>query len=119
MFQALTKNLARNFRQLGFRIMQVEEVNGLEAQIFAGAFDLVAQVVGRNAMHAAHHLLRVHDSALDVFLQEIAARIRREVAVKREISGFGGDENFLPGDVSAGEQPGQGGPIFRSERWWR
>ena len=75
--------------------MQVKEVNGFQPEILARALNLVLQIVGRYAMHAANKFLGVEHTTVDVLALEIAARIGREIRVKGQIAGLGGNKHFV------------------------
>src|SRR5215468_6107728 len=89
--------------------MQVKEVNGFEAEVLARAVDLVAKVVRRHAMHAADDIFGIDDSALDVLLYEIAARIGWQIAIEREIACLGAYKNLVTLQVATGRNHSQGG----------
>ena len=86
--------------------MQVKQVDGLEPKVLARAVDLIAQVIGRHAMHAAHYFFRIDDPAFDIFPHKVTPGISREIAVEREVARLGGDENLIPRNLSASNQRG-------------
>ena len=47
--------------ELRLGIVQVEDVDGVDAQIGAAAVDLVGQEIGRHGMHAAHHIFGLQE----------------------------------------------------------
>ncbi len=53
---ALVELLAVQKAELGFGIVQVEDVDGVDAQIGAAAIDLVGQKIGIHGMHPAGYL---------------------------------------------------------------
>jgi len=60
-----------DFRELRFRIVQVIDINALDAEIFQAAPKLVFQKFWRHAMTAGGDILRAEDSGLDVFAEKI------------------------------------------------
>src|SRR5205085_5845374 len=85
-----------NLSELGFGVVEIKNVNGVQHQILARALNLVGQVDGGHAMHSASNLSGIEDAAFDVFTSEIGARISRNLAIEAEISRFGADQDFIP-----------------------
>ena len=77
---AVFKLRRRPEAELGFGVVQVEDVDGVHAQIGAAAVDLVGQKPGREGVHAAHH---------------VAGRERIGDGAGGQKSGFGADDNFI------------------------
>src|SRR5437764_1383323 len=85
-----------NLSELGFGIVEIENVDGFQHQILARTFNLVGQIDGGHAMHSARNLSGIEDAAFDVFTSEIGARIIRNLAIEAEISSLGADQHFIP-----------------------
>ncbi len=66
--------------ELGFGVVQVEDVDGVHAQIGAAAVDLIGQKPGREGVHTAHY---------------VAGRKRFGDGAGSQKSGFGTNDNFI------------------------
>src|SRR3954469_4381015 len=95
LFQPLQKDNASDIAQLRFGIVQVEEIDRLESQITAGSFNLIIEKFGGNAMHASRQLLRIENSRLNVLAHEISARIRRHLAIERQVASLGRNKDLI------------------------
>src|SRR6476620_84839 len=99
MFEAFAENFWRDLRQLGLRIVEVEEVDGFETEVLPRALNLVTEVLGGHAVHAANDFLGIDDPAFEILAGKITARIGWQISVEGKIAGLGGNENFRPGYV--------------------
>jgi len=72
-------------RELRLGIVQIEDVNGVDAEISAAAVDLVSEKVRRHAVHAGNHI-RLQQSGRD--------------RTGREESGLGTHHDFLAAELS-------------------
>ena len=75
--------------------MKVENVDGFEIEIAAGALDLILEIRRGHTMHATSELSRVDNARLNVFAAEVGARIGGQVAIKRKVASLGADHNFV------------------------
>src|ERR1017187_1957619 len=66
-----------NFAQLRFRIVQIENVHALDAEIPAAAIKLILQVARRHTMAARGDFFGAENSRLDIFAREIFIRVLR------------------------------------------
>ena len=107
--QALPKNLRGHVRELRLRIVQIEDIDGCQAKIPAGALDLVLEIRRRNAVHASGKVLGIEDAGLDVLLHKIFARIRGEISVEREIARLRANQDFITPNIACAHQLRKGG----------
>src|SRR5438445_3238435 len=95
-FQAAAEDIVRDIGELRFWIVHMKQVDRLESQIVTGTLDLIFQKSGRHAMHSPGQLLEIENAGLDILAPEVSPRIGGHVAVKREISRLGADQDFIP-----------------------
>src|SRR5439155_12080000 len=78
---AALKHVARHEAELGFRVVEIEHVDGVHAQVGPAALDLIGQKLRRYAMHAARDLVLLENHWHGARYQE---------------PGLGADHNLIP-----------------------
>src|SRR5574341_1686634 len=96
--------------ELRFGVVDVIDVERVEAEVGAASLDLVAEVAGRHAVRAARHVAGPDDSRLEVRRREPRARVARDGAVERDVAALGGDDDLVAADDPAADRGGQGRP---------
>src|SRR5277367_3882871 len=99
----LQKIRARHFAQLGLRIVQVVDVDALDAEIAQATLQLIFQESRRHAVAAAYKVVRAEYSGLDVFAIEIFRRIGRHCAIGSQIPALGAENKFFARDSLFGQ----------------
>src|SRR6476660_5977562 len=82
----LEKLRPRDRGQLGFRIVDVIDVDRVEAEVGAAHLEHCAEIARRHAMRTLDQLARPDQSAADVLLLEPRSRIGRHRAVERDVT---------------------------------
>ena len=78
----------RNFTELSFRIMKIENINTIDSQIRQAARQLILQKTRGDAMAARGDILGVKNSALDIFVEKVLIGVGRHFGVGRKVTSF-------------------------------
>src|SRR5579862_1829356 len=97
------EHLARDLSELRFRIVQVIDVNGFNAQIATAALELVSNKARRHRMATGSHVSFAQNSRGHILLIEIFARVGGHVAIGSQESALGANQKFLPRKSATGE----------------
>src|SRR5437763_12738789 len=73
--QSVTELVARQGLELLLGIVQVVDVDRLGAEVAATAPELVRKEARRQAVRAAHDLLRAHDAGVEELALEVGAKL--------------------------------------------
>ena len=95
---AFVKIGARDFAELRFGIVEVVDVDAIDAEIVEAAADLIFEEARRYAVAAADDVVGSEDAGLDVFAIEVVVGIGRHCAVGREVAAFGAEDEFFAGE---------------------
>jgi hypothetical protein len=87
----------RNFAELRFGIVEVVDVDAINAEIVEAAADLVFEEARRHAVAAADDIVGREDSGLDVFAIEVVVGIGGHGTVGREVAALGAEDEFFSG----------------------
>ena len=98
--KTLVKLVALDFGKLGFRIVDVKDLDRIYSQVTQTLIDLVFQVSRRHAMTASDDIGGAYDSGVDEVLHEVFARIPWHLSIKTDEACLGGDDNLVPGGSS-------------------
>ncbi len=84
-----------HFGQLRLGVVQIEDVDGLDAEIPKAALHLVGEIFRRHAMASRCNFFRLKNAAIQKFAREILVRISRHFSVRRQESGFRAKHHFV------------------------
>jgi hypothetical protein len=93
--QAFFKLLGREIAELRFGIVQVIDVDGIDAEIFPAAFDLVGEESRREHVTSGGDVLGADEAGRDVSALEIIRDVGGHFAIGREESALGADHDFI------------------------
>src|SRR5208337_77487 len=96
--------LAAYLAQLRLRVVNVVDVQCLDADVPAAGVNLVFQVLGGDDMAAGNDLLHADDAGVQEFLLEIGRRVRRFFAIEGQETALGGQDDFVALDFAGGNQ---------------
>ena len=103
------QGFAGDVPQLGFGIMDVEDVDGLKTEIPPAALELVFEIPRSHTVHPTRQFLRLEDSGGYVFPGEISTGIGGNGAIEREITGLRANDEFVTANFSGVDQVLKGG----------
>jgi hypothetical protein len=92
---------------LRFRIVQVEDIDAIDAKVGHAAGYLILQETRSHAVAPSGDVLGGKNSALNIFLEKILIGIAGHFAVGRKIAGLGAEYQLIAG-VAFGFQLQQG-----------
>jgi len=103
-------------RQLGVgRVVQVEEVDRVEAEVLPASLELVLEIRGAHRVAAVDDILRIEDAGPQDLLGDPPLGRAAGFAVRREVAVLGRDEDGLPGQFPLLHDPSNG-PTDRALR---
>src|SRR5207249_8027685 len=85
----------RNFPELGFRIMKIENINTIDSQIRQAARQLILQKTWGDAVAARGDILGVKNSTLNIFVEKILIRVARHFGVRSEVTSLRADNDLI------------------------
>ena len=97
------KSGRENFAELRFGIVEVVDVDAIDAEIVEAATDLIFEKARRYAVAAADDVVGIENAGLDVFAIEVVVGIGRHRAVGREVAALGAEDEFFAGVALFGE----------------
>jgi len=99
-FETAVEGLAGAMFELGLRVVNVVEIDGLETQVPSADLNLIRQVFGRHDMTSCGHIVRLHQPRIEVPFPKIGVRVRRLLTVKSQKAAFCGDEDLVAAKLS-------------------
>ena len=99
----LEKIGAGDVAELRFRIVQVVDVDAIDAEIAEAAGELIFEKARSHAVAAGDDVVGTEDARLDVFAVEIIVGIAGHFAVGRQVAALGAEDEFVAGEAALGE----------------
>ncbi len=93
--QSLAERLATDLLELGLDVVQVVEVDRLEAEVATAPLDLVFQIAGSHAVASLSDLVFGRDARIEKALGHVASPGPGVFGVVREIASLGRDEDLV------------------------
>src|SRR6185436_17885517 len=89
------KLVAVNVRELGFRVVDVKNIDGIDTEIFQASVNLILQIPRRHAVAASRDVAWIDDAGADQIVLNVMPWIFRHGTIKRQISRLCGDNELI------------------------